>query len=285
VDNITDTLSPATTADAQDPFHQALAEGEFQLHYQPIVDTRDGTLFSVEALVRWAHPTRGVLNPASFLPEAERTGFIGILGEWVLDEACRQLAVWDSTIGDAAPPRINVNLAARQLNDLNLTDYVRRTVQKHGLTPNRLRLELPESATLGDMTAATNQLGQLRALGVAVTLDDVGTGASSLHHISAVPIDGVKIDLTFIAGMLTNPTDAAIVQLLVQLGRALDIPVTAEGVETSDQLRHLAEIGCPNVQGYYLARPTDAATFTTWLVRHRASATPKTTVDGASSGV
>jgi diguanylate cyclase (GGDEF)-like protein len=271
VDDITDMLRPVVTTNTADPLQEALSRGEFQLHYQPIVETRGGRLFSVEALVRWAHPSRGLLTPNSFLPDAERTGFIATLGEWVLDEACRQLAAWDHTVGSAAPRYINVNLATRQLNDPSLTEQVQRILHRHGLAPHRLRLELPESATLGDMTAATSQLGQLRALGISVVLDDIGTGASSLQHISAIPVDGVKIDLTFIAGMLTNPTDAAIVQLLVQLGRALNIRVTAEGVETREQLRHLADLGCPYVQGYYLARPTDAATFTDWLTTYHAS--------------
>lgn len=257
-----------------DTLSRALADGQFQLHYQPIVHAVDGTVASVEALVRWAHPTAGLQAPGKFLPEAERTGFIVELGAWVLDEACRQLAEWDRTLHGAAPAAMNVNLAIRQLADPRLVTMVEQTLRRHDLSPERLVLELPEGATLAQLTDAAEPVRQLRALGVRFTLDDVGTGASSLGHLSALTIDGIKIDRSFVNGMLTVPSDAAVVRLLIELSRALGVPATAEGVETPEQLHALAELGCTYLQGFHLGRPADQRAISTWIVARPGDGTP-----------
>lgn len=267
VDQVGDALGSAEFGllDIDDTLPRALKADQFRVHYQPIVDLTSGRVMSVEALVRWEHPTAGLRGPVDFLPEAQRTGFIADLGAWVLDQACGQLAEWDRVLGQDAPAGVNVNLAIRQMADPALVAMVEQTLRRHGLEPARLVLELPEGATLRQLCDATSQVHALRQLGVRVTLDDLGTGASSLRHLSAMTIDGIKIDQVFIAGMLTKPSDAAVVRLLIDLGQALRIPVTAEGVETAEQWQALREFGCTYVQGYYLARPAEHAVISRWI--------------------
>jgi diguanylate cyclase (GGDEF)-like protein len=247
---------------------EALALDQFQVHYQPIVDLASGRTVSLEALVRWAHPTAGLRGPGEFLPVAERTGFIIELGAWVLDEACRQLAEWDRILGTRAPAGINVNLAIRQLADPGLVAVVERALERHDLAPERLTLELPEGATIEELAAARAPVRHLRTLGVRFTLDDLGTGASTLRHLNALTVDGIKVDQSFVAGMLTQRSDHAVVRLLVDLGQTLGIPVTAEGVETAEQLDALREAGCSMAQGYYLSKPADHRTITSWIAQH-----------------
>lgn len=267
VDGVGDALHPGGLGafGIDDTLPRALAAEQFHVHYQPIIDVATGAVVSAEALVRWAHPTAGLLGPGSFLPEAERTGFIVELGTWVLDEACRQLADWDRTLGGCAPETINVNLAIRQLDHPDLVRTVERTLRRHGLAAGRLVLELPEGASFAQLADAAEPVRRLRERGVRFTLDDLGTGASSLSHLNALTIDGIKIDQTFVAGLLTETGDAAIVRLLIELARALGVPATAEGVETAEQLQSLVALGCTYVQGYYLGRPVEPAAVT-WAI-------------------
>lgn len=242
-------------------FQQAMAAGELLLHFQPIVETASGRLTSVEALIRWNHPQRGLLFPDAFLPGLEEAGLSAELGTYVLHRACQQLATWRTALGAGAPPRLNVNLSVRQLLDPGLAETVRQALSAANLPAHLLRLELPEVATLVHMQHAQQSLADLRAAGVAIVLDDLGAGASSLRHLTQVSLDGIKIDRQFVAGMLDDDRDLAVVQLLLQMAHAMDLTVTVEGVETNEQLKALEKLTGDRVcflQGYLIGRPVSA---------------------------
>jgi diguanylate cyclase (GGDEF)-like protein len=237
--------------------HRALDENELVVHYQPKCSLRDGAIDGVEALVRWAHPTRGLVNPIEFIPIAEETGLIQPLGEWVLTEACRQSAAWDARYG--FPISVSVNLSARQLARPDLPETVSRVLAETGVNPSSVWLEVTEGSLLGDANAAAASLHAIRDLGVRIAIDDFGTGYSSLAYLRNLPLDEVKIDRSFINDVATDPTAAAIVASIVSLGHALGLVVVAEGVETTAQLDKVRELGCDLAQGFYLSRPKTAA--------------------------
>jgi predicted signal transduction protein with EAL and GGDEF domain len=249
---------PADVLLVSDQIVRALQEGQFVLHYQPIVEAGSGGLQGVEALVRWQHPQHGLLPPGAFIPAAEANGTIVALGRWVLRAACAQLAEWDAQLGPAAPYVLNVNLSVRQLTDPELVASVAEVLARHHLDPARLHLELPEEATLSQLQHADGRLQQLRALGVRLTLDDMGAGSSTLRHATYLDVDGLKIDRELVAGMVDNERDLALVRLLVDLARSVGIPVTAEGVETPEQAALLTGLGAQLLQGYYFGRPQPA---------------------------
>ena len=239
----------------------AVAEGQLRLHYQPRTSLRTGRLHSVEALVRWAHPTRGLLPPAEFIVAAEESGLVRELGAWVLEEALGQVVRWDAgqdgTPG-GAPVQVAVNLSARQLADPLLLARVSAALQRHGLGPSRLVLEITETALMSDPDAALATLRGLKALGVHLAVDDFGTGYSSFTYLKRFPVDELKIDQSFVAGMLTDPADRAIVASCIDLARAMGLTSVAEGVETAEQQEALAALGCDLGQGYHLGRPAPA---------------------------
>ncbi|WP_051799889.1 putative bifunctional diguanylate cyclase/phosphodiesterase [Catenuloplanes japonicus] len=233
---------------------QAILGNELRLVYQPIVRIKDRTVVSVEALVRWQHPRLGRLSPDRFLPGAERTGQMPALDRWVLRTACADLVSLTERLGDAAPPSVNVNISTRTLTtpfDVTVLDVLAET----GLPPDRLRLELPETADLTLLSGAHARLERLRETGVHLTLDDMGAGSTTLRHLSTLTVHGMKIDQMFVAGMLDNPRDHTVVKLLTDLGHGLQLRVTAEGVETAEQLEALAALGVEHAQGYHLGRP------------------------------
>jgi diguanylate cyclase (GGDEF)-like protein len=234
----------------------AIAAGDLRLVYQPIVSFDDWRVTAAEALVRWEHPERGVVDPAEFIPLAEESGLILPLGRWVLGEACRQLAVWRAAgQGDL---RVTVNLSARQFADPDLIAVVADALARAGLPADALSLEITESVLMEEVEATAETLHALKRLGVHLAVDDFGTGYSSLSYLKRFPVDLLKIDRSFIDGLGTDPEDGAIVLAIVSLAQALRLAVVAEGVEHFHQLEALHHLGCDAVQGFLLGRPAAA---------------------------
>ncbi|WP_196279089.1 putative bifunctional diguanylate cyclase/phosphodiesterase [Catellatospora vulcania] len=243
---------------------QAVEQGELRLHYQPIVRVNDRSVASVEALVRWQHPTMGLLPPGRFLPGARRAGHLPALDRWVLRRACADLVAMDEELGEQSPKWVNVNLSAPTLAG-PFDETVVRTLADTGLPASRLRLELPEDADLQTLADAGPRLERLISLGVWLTLDDMGAGSTNLRYLSTLSIHGIKIDRAFVSGMLHNPRDHAVVKLLTDLAHGLGLRVTAEGVESAAQLSELARLGVVHAQGYHLAHPMPLNALTTLL--------------------
>ena len=236
----------------------ALAHEELELHFQPIVSLGDGDIRGVEALLRWRHAERGVIGPDQFIPVAEDSGLIVPIGRWVLAEACRLLVRWDATLG-LEIGYVSVNLSARQLADPDLVGDVLQILRGTGIAPGRLSLEVTESMLLHETPATREALHALREAGVRLVLDDFGTGWSSLGYLKRVPIDGLKVDRTFVAGLSAVGDDRHIVAAIASLAGAMELSIVAEGVETVDHSRHLRELGCAFGQGYVFGRPMPAA--------------------------
>jgi diguanylate cyclase (GGDEF)-like protein len=241
----------------------AVARDEFVLRYQPIVELRSGRVTGFEALVRWEHPTLGMVPPLDFIPLAEETGLIVPIGGWVLREACRQVADWNRRRPDTLSLSISVNLSARQLQQPDLTQLVADVLASTGLADGCLTLEITESLLLHDVEATVTRLEQLRALGIRLAIDDFGTGYSSLAYLRRFPIDILKIDKLFVDAVATETPDASLTGAIVHLARTLHLSTVAEGIETVDQCGPLQDSGCQLGQGYYFAKPltnTDAET-------------------------
>ncbi len=239
--------------------HAALAQRQFVLYYQPKVDIRAGLVRSAEALIRWVHPERGVVSPGDFIPLAEECGLIGLVGEWVIREACRQARAWQ----DAGVPklRISVNLAASQFRHSGLADIIRGALDDADLEARYLEVELTESAVMTDPEQSIRILEQLSAMGVLISVDDFGTGYSSMSYLRRFPIDKLKIDRVFIDDIASRPEDASIVRAIISLAHSLSLKVVAEGVENPEQLKSLAAAGCDEYQGFHFSRPLPAADF------------------------
>ena len=231
---------------------RAPERGELRTLYQPIVRLADGAMIAAEALVRWAHPERGLLEASQFVPLAEDTGIIVPIGGWVLKEACRQAASWS---GNGQAPAVSVNLSARQLSRPDLVDAVDAALRDSGLDPDRLWLEITESVLMEDADATVVALERLRELGVHLSVDDFGTGYSSLAYLRRFPVDALKVDRSFVAGLGKDPEDSAIVEAVVSMAHSLRLSVVAEGVETEEQLARLRDLGCELAQGFYFAAP------------------------------
>jgi diguanylate cyclase (GGDEF)-like protein len=239
--------------------HKALALRQFVLYYQPKVDTKSGTFYSAEALIRWQHPERGLVPPAAFIPLAEECGLIGPIGEWVLREACRQGKAWQQA--GLSPMRIAVNVAASQFRAGDLVQTIRRALDDAGLEPRFLEVELTESAVMSDPEESIKTLEQLSEMGVLVSVDDFGTGYSSMSYLRRFPIDQLKIDRSFLSEITARSDDASIVGAIVSLAHNLRLKVVAEGVETMEQLDLLKILGCDQYQGYQFSPPVPAAEF------------------------
>lgn len=260
--------------DLEIDLRRALAEGELEVHYQPVLRTAGGEVVGVEALVRWRHPVRGLVPPGDFIPLAEETGLILPLGRFVLEEACRQVGDWHRTHPKLDRLVVSVNLSPRQFRQSDLDQMVADALERSGLDPASLALEVTEGVMVEDVEAATSTLNRLKSLGVAISVDDFGTGYSSLSYLKRFPIDYVKIDRSFVAG-LDEKVDSEIVRSVIRLAAAIGIDVVAEGVENAEQLAQLEALGCALVQGFYLARPQPAAETEAFIV---ASLRPKVTV-------
>lgn len=235
---------------------RAVAEQEFFLVFQPQIALATGHLAGVEALQRWRHPTRGILSPNAFIPLAEESDMILPIGRWVLAEACCRGQEWRQRHDTATT--ISVNLSARQFQDPGMVDDVAAALASSGLDPSGLKLELTESTMITE-ASDVDILARLKALGVQIAIDDFGTGYSSLDYLRRFPIDELKIDRAFVAGLGRDGGDTTIVRAVVGLAHALGLVVVAEGVETSGQLRRLRELGCELGQGFFLGRPLPAA--------------------------
>ena len=236
---------------------QALEQKQFLLHYQPQIDIHTRRVTGAEALIRWRHPQRGMISPAQFIPVAEERGLITRIGEWVLEETCRQNKEWQ----DAGLPAIAVavNLSALQFQQKNLSQDVGRILREGGPAPRYLELELTESAVMRDAEKTIATMRELKAIGVQLALDDFGTGYSSLSQLKLFPFDKLKIDQSFVRGLADDPDDLAIVTAIIAMGKALKMKVIAEGVETQAQWDILRALGCDEIQGYFVARPMPAA--------------------------
>ena len=233
----------------------AVARGEMHLVYQPQCDVDSGTVVGFEVLLRWTHPQRGMVSPADFIPIAEESGAILQIGEWVLREACRQAATW------ANPLSVAVNVSAVQILAPHFVQVVHEVLFQTGLKPERLEIEITETALIRDPGRAQAALRQLKALGLRIAMDDFGTGYSSLSNLRAYPFDKIKIDASFIRDVDANEQAAAIVRSVLGLGRGLGLPILAEGVETEGELRFLADESCHAAQGYLMGRPAAIETF------------------------
>ncbi len=235
---------------------RAIDRNELVLHYQPKFAAPDYRLAGVEALLRWQHPELGLLSPAAFIPLAERSGLIIALGEWVLEEACRQMRAWQD--GGRGVPSVAVNLSPLQFSSPTLVTMVRDVLARHRLDPSCLTLEITETTAMRDAETSLDILDQLTLMGVHIAIDDFGTGYSSLLYLKRLPASELKIDRAFIRDLESNPEDAAIVASIVALGKTLNLRVVAEGVETAGQREHLRRLGCDIYQGYLLGRPMEA---------------------------
>jgi EAL domain-containing protein (putative c-di-GMP-specific phosphodiesterase class I) len=231
----------------------ALAEDEFELWYQPWFNVASGRIVGCEALLRWRHPRRGLLGPAEFLSVAEDTGLIGRLGDWVLRRGCQDAAGWPPDV------KLAINLSAAQFIGGDLYETVLNALADSGLEAKRLELEITETLITDDFEGTREALSQFRSRGISVALDDFGTGYSSLTHLRQLLFDRIKIDKSFVAEVTTRTECAAIVSAVITLGNSLGVSITAEGVETHDQLATLGASGCTEVQGYFFCRPTPAA--------------------------
>ena len=236
----------------------ALDRDELRLHYQPIVSLTTGAIAGVEGLLRWQHPERGLQAPGEFISMAEESGLIVPVGRWVLEEACHQVSAWHQERPDAAPIGISVNLSARQINDPGLPELVGAVLAESGADPLSLSLEVTETALLDDSESSHETLRQLKTLGVRLVLDDFGTGFSSLDYLRRFPFDSLKVDRSFIARLGDQPEDAAIVKAIAGIAAALGLDVTAEGIETEEQLKAVRALGCQHAQGFYLVPPLPA---------------------------
>ncbi len=245
--DVDSTSAERTRASLEADLRGALQHGEFVLYYQPEVGTAH-RLFGAEALVRWQHPSRGLLLPGAFIGLAEDSGLIQALGQWVLQTACAQLAAWAGD-PELAQLRLSVNISPRQLRDRHFVQQVIELVDSHGVHPSRIKLELTESMMLDNLEDTIGKMTALKAHGIGFSMDDFGTGYASLSHLKNLPLDQLKIDRSFVQDMLTNPRDAAIARTIVELGRSLGLTVIAEGVENDLQRQMLAAFGCHVFQG------------------------------------
>ena len=252
---------------------RALEHDELVLHFQPKVALRDGSVVGVEALVRWRHPTRGLLSPSDFVPLAERTGAVADLTRWVLAAAARQAREWRD---GGTPLPVAVNLAAANVVDVALPEVVSGLLRRHGLPGELLECEISEHTAMGDPVRALDVLARLRALGVRLSLDDFGTGHSSLAYLKRLPLDAVKIDRSFVAGMVADEDDAVIVRSTIDLARNLRLAVVAEGVEDQATLDDLGALHCDVAQGFHLSPPLPVEQLEGWLAARRRAGLPTT---------
>jgi diguanylate cyclase (GGDEF)-like protein/PAS domain S-box-containing protein len=257
--------------DLEADLRRAVDRDEFVLHYQPTVALDTGRISGMEALVRWQSPERGMVPPGMFIPVAEDTGLIVRLGAWVLEEACRQAVAWQREFGSDAPRTMSVNLSARQLQDDGLVAEVAAILERTGIRPEHVVLEITESAVMSDAELMTAKLHQLKTLGVRLAIDDFGTGYSSMSYLCSFPIDILKIDRSFVHGVRHEPQKMGIVRTIVELGHILDLQTVAEGIELDEELQELRALQCDLGQGYWFARPLTVEQTVT-LLSHRAAA-------------
>lgn len=249
----------------QHEMRQALHNREFRLYYQPQYDLASGQIVGMEALIRWRHPERGLVPPGDFIPAAEESGMIVPLGDWVIEEACRQNKEWQLAGLPSIP--VSVNLSFRQFVHRNLTEKIAEVLEKTGLDPKYLELEITESMTM-DVDRASLSLKELTELGVNISIDDFGTGYSSFHYLKKLPIARLKIDRTFVRDIQQDPNDAAIVAAIIAMAHNLQMQVIAEGVETEEQVHFLRRHQCDEMQGYFGSPPLDSGSISNLLMEN-----------------
>jgi EAL domain-containing protein (putative c-di-GMP-specific phosphodiesterase class I)/GGDEF domain-containing protein len=245
----------------------AVDRAEFRMHYQPILSCASGEVASLEALLRWEHPVRGCLAPASFLDALMRIDLMRQVGRWIVGEVARQAVEWRDTIGLRAP--IGINLSPRQLAEPLFLPHALATIAAMGASPHTVLFEMTEEIELGSGDAAVRALRELRAQGYRVCIDDFGTGYSSLSYLQRLPVDALKIDRAFVCGVDVDTRQRAIVRAVVELAHVLHLDVVAEGIERLEELEVLRELGCDYVQGHYLSPPLPAAAMRQWLTARR----------------
>jgi diguanylate cyclase len=250
---------------------RALAAGEFELHYQPQLSSRTGRILAIEALLRWRHPTKGLITPTSFIPLAEETGLIVSLDEWALQEVCRQTRAWQVNTG--VPLRVAVNLSAAQFRHQNILQVIQAALDAAHLEAGALEIELTESTLMTNLEESVAALTELRAMGISIAIDDFGTGYSSLSYLRKLPIDKLKIDRSFIRDITSSRTDELIVRAIISLAHSVGLQVVAEGVETAEQLEFLRSLECDQWQGYYCCQPQPATSIEEMLTERNATRT------------
>jgi EAL domain-containing protein (putative c-di-GMP-specific phosphodiesterase class I) len=243
--------------------HRALGRDEFRLYFQPQVDLRTGQVVAAELLVRWQHPTRGLVAPAHFIPIAENAGLIEPLGAWLLEAACREFGAWVRQ--GMAPERIAVNVSSRQFRQTNFADIVRRAIEAADIAPHRLELEITESLLLQDADEVAANFTRLQPMGVRLVIDDFGTGYSSLAYLKRFPIHAVKIDRGFIRDVPASDDAGTLVETIIAMAQALRRDVIAEGVETEAQIAFLRARRCFHIQGYHVSKPLPTEEFVRWM--------------------
>jgi EAL domain-containing protein (putative c-di-GMP-specific phosphodiesterase class I) len=240
------------------------------LFYQPLIDLKSGEVAGFEALARWHHDDRGEISPTEFIPVAEESGLILTLGRWAMDKAASTLADWDRQVGEPLPVYVGINLSAIQVARDDIAGLVESALKSSGLDGNRLTLELTESSIVQDPARAQRVFEALKALDATVAMDDFGTGYSSLAYLQRLPIDVLKIDRSFVSGMMVDPDSVAIVRAVLSLAEALGMSTTAEGIETVELATTLATLGCASGQGYYFAKPLEPeAALDYWKARRK----------------
>jgi EAL domain-containing protein (putative c-di-GMP-specific phosphodiesterase class I) len=237
---------------------RALERDELTLDYQPIVSLRTGRIAGFEALLRWLHPSRGMVSPLEFISVAEETGLIIPIGQWVLNKACRQTREWQKQHPQTPPLQVSVNLSPKQFMQRDLIDQISLALDSGGLSPASLKVEITEGMVMQNVESNMQMLGQLQALGVSISLDDFGTGYSSLSYLHRFPISTLKIDQSFVSSMTNNQESLEIVRTILGLARNLKMEVIAEGVETLEQAMELKAMNCEYGQGYYFSRALNA---------------------------
>lgn len=240
----------------ENELHGALERNEMLVYYQPLIDLHSGQVTAMEALVRWQHPTLGLISPAKFIPIAEANGAIVPIGEWVLRTACAQTRAWQ--LAGFTPIRISVNLSSRQFEQPYLVEIVNQILEETGLKASYLELEVTESFLMADIERSFKTLKELQKLGICLALDDFGTGYSSLNYLKRFPVDMLKIDRSFVQDVMSNADSAAVTDAIIALAKSLRLKITAEGVETQEQLEYLQMRGCDEGQGFYFSRPVPA---------------------------
>ena len=263
------TMGPRSTKrlELETALRRGIERSELEVHYQPFFSLEDSRIVGAEALVRWRHPTEGMLPPAQFIEMAEETGLILPLGRYVLEQACAQARKIKDQLGISIP--ISVNLSPRQFQHTGLLGEVASVLDSAGLESEAITFEITETMVMEDLASAREVMKKLNRLGVRLAIDDFGTGQSSLRYLKQFPIHEVKVDRSFVIGVATDPVDSAIVQAVVTLASAMGIEVVAEGVETPEQVEHLRALGCDICQGYYFSRPLQASQFEELIVNRQ----------------
>jgi diguanylate cyclase (GGDEF)-like protein len=240
--------------DAQ--LRHALQSNEFKIHYQPQFDLNSSQLMGMEALIRWQHPQKGLIAPDEFIPLAEETGLIVPIGEWLIKTICQQLKIWKQQ--GLSPPQLAINISARQFLQKNLVTLITQEMDRHGIAPNSIQIEITESMMIQDIEQVNSIMNEFKSAGISIAIDDFGTGYSSLEYLKRLPIDKLKIDKSFIGNILNNSDDASIVQAVIAMGHSMNMQIIAEGVETKEQAEFLSNRNCDYAQGFYFSKPVSA---------------------------